>query len=249
MNIFKKILHTLYSFVSAFARTIRDSSIHVRTVALLLVCAIGVGVFLYGNRATDQTFSTDYAIYADIAAQADNAAYVPGAQSNPVRVALDQALTQILEGTISDSERLTLANEGLTLVQQSEDQIGDISSTSAKVDVAIAKMQVDVLNGFAPSAKVAQIIALAKERQSITSDIRAYSYKADFETSQIFTTIVADKGELTDAYITELNAEIPDVETEFDKRSDLYDQLFTTAQQIGDLYASVSGLPPPTTGS
>ncbi len=249
MKILKKALHPLYSFLVGIPGAIRRASIHVKVAIVLLVCAAVVGGFIYANRQTDHTFAKDYAAYANIAAQGDNAAYIPGAENNPVRVAIEQALTQILQGQVTDAARLTLSTEGLSLLQQSEAQIGDISSTSAQVDVAIAKMQVDVLNGFAPSAQVAQIIALAKDRESTISDIRAYSYKSDFETEQIFNTIITDKGVLTQAYIVQLNDEIPQVESEFDARSALYTQLQNTAQQIADDYAAVAGLPIPTSGS
>ena len=220
-------------------------SIHLKVAAFLLACAL-IAVWAYfATRQTDHTFSDDYVIYAAKAAAADNAAYIPGASDNPVRVALDQVLTQILEGRVTDPERLALATQGLSLLTQSEAQIGDISSSSAKVDAAIAKMQLDELNGFAPSAEVGEIIGLAKDRQSTISDIRAYSYHADFEIEQIFNTVVQDKGVLTDDYIVSLNNEIPAVETEFDHRTALYAELQATAEKIDADYHSLIGAPIP----
>ena len=137
----------------------------------------------------------------------------------------------------SAPKRLAFATQGLVDLKDSESQIGDISSTTDKVDAEIAKMQVDTLDNVAPSDKARSIIALAKTRSSTISDIRAYSYRTDFEISQIFSTIIADNGVLTNAYIISLNNEIPAVETEFDQRSNLYLELQNTAQQIADTYA------------
>lgn len=108
------------------------------------------------------------------------------------------------------------------------------------VDAQIAKMQVNTLDNAAPNDRARSIIALAKTRSSIVADIRAYSYRTDFEISEIFNTIIADKGVLTNAYVISLNDEIPAVETEFDQRSNLYLELQSTAQKIADTYAGTS---------
>jgi len=220
------------------ARYLRTSSVHVRALLVVCFCALCFGVYLLLSQQADQSFDLDYAAYEKVALADDNAAYIPGAQSNPVRVALDQTLTQVLDQHASNTARLTNATQGLAILTQSESQIADISSTTAAVDTLIAKMQVDMLRSAIPSDKGHAILELAKQRSSIISDIRAYSYRTDLEIQEIFTTIIAAHGALSDSYIISLNAEIPDVEKEFDKRSDLYLQLQSTADSIESTYAS-----------
>jgi hypothetical protein len=243
----KKILHTIHSFFRRLAAYVRGSSVHARALSVIIVCALIVGAFMFVTQQSGKAFDAEYAVYDTLAAQADNAAYIPGAQTNPVRVALDQDLTEVLDQTIDAQKRLAFADQGLIDLKDSESQIDDISSTTDEVDAQIAKMQVNTLDNAAPDDRARSIIALAKQRSSIIADIRAYSYRTDFEISQIFNTIIADKGVLTNAYVISLNNEIPAVETEFDQRSNLYLELQNTAQQIADTYTGTS--PPAPVGT
>jgi hypothetical protein len=101
-------------------------------------------------------------------------------------------------------------------------------------------MQVQALASLASSDQARQIIALAKSRASIISDIRAYSYRTDFDINTIFTRLVADRGALTDQYVLDLNSQIPAVEASFNKRSDLYTELQNTSDSIASIYSSLS---------
>jgi len=239
----KKTLHTIYVLFHRTITAARRSSVHVRALSIVIVCGMVVGAFIYMTHRSESAFDVEYAAYTDLASQADNAAYIPGAETNPVRVALDQDLTEVLDQSNSVARRLAFADQGLVDLKDSEAQIDTISSTTDKVDVQVAKMQVNTLDNAAPNDKARSIIVLAKKRSSIISDIRAYSYRTDFEISQIFNTIIADKGALTSSYIISLNNEIPAVGAEFDQRSNLYRELQNTAQQIADTYA---GTPLPT---
>ena len=220
---------------------IRTSSLNARVATFLGFCVIGIGIYLYATHQSDQTFAQEYASYTELAAQDDNAAYIPGAQVNPVRIELDQNLTQMLTGHITDTQRLALAQQGLGFLNDSKGQIDSITTIDDKVKAQVAKMQVNLLSNFASDDNARQIIVLAKERSSIISDIRAYSYRTDFELSQIFNTIIKDKGALTPTYTIELNNEIPTVQKEFDQRSSLYEELQTTSQQISAAYTALTG--------
>jgi hypothetical protein len=250
MNTFNNILLNIFSGLiasfGAVVRIIRGSSIHVRVIALLLLIGACTALYIYSTHQSDKTFDIEYAQYAALAAQADNAAYIPGAQGNPVRVELDQTLTQVLDQSTPAAARLKLAGDGLGFLNEAESQIADISSTTAKVDVQVAKMQVDALSAVSSSDKARAILALVKTRSSIISDIRAYSYRTDLEISQIFQHLIDAKGALTSAYIIQLNNEIPAVETEFNKRSNLYTDLQNIAQQIDNTYNGTGG---PASGS
>jgi hypothetical protein len=240
----KKLLHLIHSFFRRIFASARRSSVHVHALSIIVICGVIIGAFIFATRQSDKTFDTEYAVYNDLAAQADNSAYIPGAVTNPIRVALDRDLTEVLDQSNAAPKRLAFATQGLADLKYSENQIGDISSTTAKVDAQIAIMQVNNVDNAAPNEKARSIIALAKTRSSIISDIRAYSYRTDFEISQIFSTIITDKGVLTNDYVISLNNEIPTVETEFNQRSNLYTQLQNTAQKIAQTYAGTSPTAP-----
>ena len=234
MNIFKNIL--LISIPGGIVRAVRRTSLNVRVAAFLIFCGLCVAAYIYSTHQSDQTFNLEYAVYANLAGEADNAAFVPGAQTNPVRIALDQDLTRALDQSISAANRLQFATQGLADLKESLSQIDTISSTTAKVDIEIAKMQVAALGDVSSSDRGRQIISLAKQRSSIISDIRAYSYHTDSEIQQIFQHLVDSQGVLANDYVISLNNEIPTVETEFDKRTALYTQLQNTAQQIDNIF-------------
>ncbi len=236
----KKSLHIITKVFSRIVTRAGKTSVHIWALAIVLVCAFFIALYLYANWQSNKTFDAEYAVYNTFAGQTDNTAYIPGAQTNPVRIALDQDLTLVLNQSVTAPLRLKAAAQGLVDLKNSESQIEAISSTTDKVDAQIAKMQIDSLKNPASSNRARSIIALAKDRSSIISNIRAYSYRSDFEIGQIFNTIITDKGVLTSAYVASLNGEIPQVETEFDQRSNLYAELQTTAQKIATIYAGTS---------
>ena len=233
MNI---ITHTIRSILT----TLRSLSLHVRVALFLILCALGVGTYWYSSRQYDLRFFQEYAIYAPLAETQDTAAYTPGSPTNPLRIQMNQVLTQVLLRQTTAADRLALATHGLELIKDSEKQIDAITAVGDKVDTEIAKMQVQALSSLASSDQARQIIALAKTRASIISDIRAYSYRTDFDINTIFTRVVADHGVLTDQYVIDLNNQIPAVEASFNKRSDLYTELQSTSDNIATIYNMLS---------
>ena len=205
---------------------------NIRLAAAIIACVLVLGLLAYLVHRSPSRFAASYTAYSVLAQKQQDAAFVPGAPNNPVRQQLSQFLTQILAKQTSAKERLKLATQGLSSLGDSEKQINEIGTTGEKVDSAIAKMQVDSLGDISSSDISRQIVALAKQRSSIISDIRGYSYRADFEIDKIFRRIIADGGKLTDAYVIELNDEVPAVEAQFNKRSDLYNQLQAVSGQI-----------------
>jgi hypothetical protein len=93
-------------------------------------------------------------------------------------------------------------------------------------------MQIDSLKDFSTSGQTREIIDLAKQRSSIVEDIRGLSYRANFETQNIFKRIIADNGRLADSYVSELNNDLPVLETQFDHRSSLYQNLQSVSNEI-----------------
>lgn len=212
---------------------------HVLPIAVLLIAGAIFGGYHLLSRGAAAAFAELYGQYAAMAERVDNAAYVPGAQNNPVRQQLNAVLQEVLFERTSPERRLLLADIGLQLLEQSREQLDLLSGEKDVVDAQVAKMQVAVLNSPTMSDSAKSLVAYAKERSAIVSDIRAYSFKANFEMQQIFDRIREDSGKLTPAHIAQLNSEVPKVEREFDKRAALYRALEEVSARMEDTYAAI----------
>ncbi len=227
-------MNTIKFITQTIIATIRSGSSlalpRVRMYLALSVVAIVCGALIYMIHLSSAQFARDYEVYAFLAKTQQNDAFIPGAPNNPVREQLNRILSDVLTKKMSAAERLALVKGGQASLDEADAQIDQITISTEAADTAIAKMQVDTLRAFSISQTARELIALAKKRSATISDIRAYSYRADFEIRQIFDRIIADDGRLSDAYIKELNAAIPEMESQFDKRSGLYNEL----QKIGE---------------
>ncbi len=190
-----------------------------------VIVAVTVAV-LYALHSSND-FQKAYKTYNTLAKKHVEAAYIPGVPDNPVRQKLNGILSQVLARPMSPKERLSLAEQGLAALKEGEKQIDDIGTIGEKVQTAITYMEEknNSLGVLFSKSQGTRVITLAKEEFGIVADIRGLSYRANFHTAEIFNRIVLDKGELTKAYSSELNSQIPAVEEQFNKRSALYEQL------------------------
>jgi len=204
--------------------------------ALAGLCAVlaigGFGFYRY-DRASQ--FSDSYAAYAVLAAAHGNAAFIPTVDDNPLRQELNRVLVEVLAGEISDSRRLELAQRGLLLLDEAEKQIDTIGERGEAAQTAIVVME-DSASGRGRT----DIVALARERISIISDIRGLSYRANFYTAEIFNRVIRDGGKLTAAHTKELNDQTPVVEEQFDLRANLYTELESTNFRMEKKVAELS---------
>jgi hypothetical protein len=228
MNIIKYITIRLAGIFSG----IRTLSPRARMYVFLGIVGLGFASILFLIHLSSSRFARDYEVYAFLAKTHQDKAYIPGAPNNPVRIELNQVLSDVLGTPMSTKDRLASSKKGLLLVEELDKQIEDISKAGDAADIAIAKMQIDMLDAFSISQRARELVALAKKRAAIISDIRAYSYRADFEVEKIFNHIIADGGRLRDAYILELNAAIPALEVQFDSRQNLYNDLQAIDREI-----------------
>ncbi len=200
-------------------------------LGVLLV--LGCGAYIY-YRATQ--FAKSYDAYAARAAVHGNAALIPAVKDNPLRKELNQTLGRALSDTsISNTERLALAQRGLSMLDSMELQIDAIGEAGESMEGAIMRME-----AYALWATRADIVAAARERFGIIADIRGLSYRANFHTAEIFKRIIKDEGKLTDAHVRELNDQIPVVEQEFDRRTNLYRDLESANARIEKLQGELS---------
>lgn len=223
----KKLLKTVQQFLTSLLASQRP-----RVYLVVIAVFVCLGIFAYTTIRSTSQFTDDYAEYAALAKLHQDAAFLLGAPNNPVRQKLNRILSDVLSAPINPAARLALAREGLVLTAETEKQLEAVSKAGEEVDASIAKMQVTMLNSLTSSQHVKEVIALAKRRSEIISDIRAYSYRADFELRRIFDRIIAEGGKLPDSYIVELNTAIPELEEQFNKRSSLYAELQRTGEEM-----------------
>lgn len=212
--------------------------------AALLIIVGAVWYYQYMQRIYANQ-SEQYASYLTVAKVYEQTAYVPGSSENPVRQELNKILSQVLAKKMTDAERLALAHKGKTLLKESEQQINAIGEASIADDAAIEKMEhaAHVSYGFSTGGnRMTEIISLARKRSAIIADIRGLSYRANYETQKIFDRIIADKGALTKAHILALNDQIPEVEKQYNERSNLYVELQDTSSLIEQKFVDMGGI-------
>ena len=221
--------------------------LHTKKIRVLLIVIAVVCLLFWYFYYTTGRFISAYSSYAALSLDDENVVNVPAQPDNPVRREMNQMLAEVLSGNLSPAGRLQKAQRGLDLAHQSEHILDPIQDRGGDVDQAIDGMQksANTLSRFSSFGREEKIVALAKRRADIVSDIRALTIRANFETGKIFQHVIDDKGKLSDAYVTELNAEIPDVEAQFNRRSGLYAELGEVSDSIVKEYLSLSvfGLP------
>jgi len=195
-------------------------------IVVVVLAIVGGALWWYTNDSLSK-FIAAYDSYEVLAGVQQNAAYVPGATNNPVRDQLNADLGQVLGDKTPAKERLARAAEGLELLKQLNTQVDAINTTGEPVAGAIAAFEAEARNpgNILHRSVMADLVSNAKVQMATIQTIRGLSYKANFETIQIFNRIIAEKGQLTDKYKIELNNDIPAVEEEFNNRQNAYADL------------------------
>ncbi len=189
-------------------------------VSVLIVLAL-LGFHWYVLRQ----FSIAYDEYLLAAAQHDEVASIPALPENPLRRDLNQALADVLTETTSPVDRVARAEEGLTLLVLANGAIDAIGEVGEDTMEAVIRMEeTRSLASFAPTLQ-STLIEHARRRLDIIADIRGLSYRANHHTQEIFERVIEEKGELTNAHAREIDRLIPDVEEQFNRRSNLYAEL------------------------
>lgn len=185
--------------------------------AALLLGAASTFVFFMPHSTEDALASYQEAIVAH-----ENAAFFVATEANPVRTELNQVLSQVLDETTPASDRIVLSERGVALLDAAEVQIDRLGDTRDALEGVLSSMEGQ---GVLLSLEERDLVHLAREEIRIIADIRGLSYRSNYYTKDIFTKLIKEGGELTDAYIIELNEQIPKVEEQFNARSNLYYEL------------------------
>lgn len=193
--------------------------------ATVSIFAVALVAYLFLRSSAE--LSNVYADYNRSGKSYSDAAFLVGSNNNPLRIELNQVLAEVLGKTMTPAERLERVRRGRELLGESQKQIdaigdnGEVSSSSIELLDSTSR---GIANLYArPNA--AKVVELSKARGAMIADIRGLSYKTNYYISQIFDRIDNDGGELTQEHIRELNARIPELEAEFDRRSNLYTDL------------------------
>lgn len=167
----------------------------------------------------------------------EEAAYKPGAEENPVRQQVNMLLSQVIQAPMSPQERIIKAQEGITRLNDVEEQIDDIKTRGDSVGPLLETLekQSHSPGNVQHRTQIASLITLAKRQAQIIGDIRGLSYRADYYTTEVFERIIDDQGEMTDAHKLYLNGQIPQLEEQFNKRTNLYTELESNRGKMDEL--------------
>lgn len=208
-------------------------------VGIILITIVIAGALIV-NRSR-ASFEETYVAYAALVGEYTNAAYLPAAGNNPVRDRVNRLLVEVLAKDFAQADRLASAKEGLQRLEEIEAQIDVMGSTGEQVTAAIDAMEksAHAVGNIPARGKMSSIVELARTQVSIVSDIRGLSYRANFETAEIFQRVIDDGGVLADSFIIELNNKLPEIEKDFDARTNLYSELTSIGERIQQTHAEL----------
>lgn len=209
---------------------------------LVLIIALLLAAYGWHWYSLSQ-FEKAYTEYAEVAAKHDEVAAIPVLPDNPLRRDLNRALANVLSPEASESERLKSSEEGRALLVLAEGTIDAVGEVGEDAMAAILEMEArSGAFGLLNAAGTADsLIELAHRRHSIIADIRGLSYRANHHTKEIFDRIIADGGKLTPEHARALDRLLPDVEEQFNRRSNLYDELESVRGEIAGEFREFEG--------
>lgn len=210
----------------------------------LLGVLVIIALVAYAWYASARSLVHDARAYSDAYGAYSDAAFLPGAAGNPVREAANRALAQVLTGTLSPAERLERSRDGRALLSEIEKEIDAIPEARARAEAAQASLLRHrySLAGLWYLRSLSAVGGVAERQALAIDDIRGLSYGANYHTDKIFARLLEDGGVLDDAFVITLNAEIPQVEEQFNRRTNLYAELQQIDYEMATLLAGM-GVP------
>lgn len=173
-----------------------------------------------------------------------NFAYAPAAEENPVRNELNRVLSEVLARPMSEGERIELAKRGLDMLRGMELQIDRIGTSGEETEIQLnrAEWAGYKFGNIFIREKVREVFLHAREEVALIADIRGLSYRANFHTEQILKRVVEDRGALTAEHVSALNRELPQVEIQFNERTNLYATLQSEHLRTEKEFKSIRGV-------
>ncbi len=187
------------------------------------VVAVGIGMVLYVTVLAPRDLAA-LESYSRVGDAHEDAAFLVGMAENPVRFELDRVLADVLMRPMEDAERRSLAVRGKELLKVLETQIDAIGVKEEESARALDVLSSSPL-ALSDITNVGEVVRLGTIRAQLIADIRGLSYRANYHTAQIFDRILAEEGALSAEHVASLNDDLPQVEEQFDRRSNLYVEL------------------------
>lgn len=225
-----------------FLRLTNSLRLHKTTSTIGGVVVVCVLVIIWIiSRSSYRQFVADYNAYQWVDQELVIDAFEPGAPNNEARNELNRLLAAVLTGTIKPAPRAQLALHGKEILIGLQAEIDKIGLDKDKVDPTISALDADAhaVGNIASRARMQEIVDLAKKQSAAIGDIRGLSYRANYQITAIFDRIIADQGALSPAFVTQLNSDIPDMEAQFNRRTNLYKDLQDTNNSMEIAYKSL----------
>ncbi len=195
---------------------------------ILCISAGVIVVGLYGYHVYGLVaYTRAYGAYATAADRHTEAALIPAVAENPLRLDLNQALSDVLNTSLTPAHRIERAEAGLALLILAEGRIDAIGEVGKDVTDAIADL--DHASGhwglvyLRPTLR--SLTEDARKRFEMVADVRGLSYRANHHTKEIFDRVITDNGTLTPEHASDLDRMLPALEEQFDRRSNLYEDI------------------------
>lgn len=210
------------------------------TAIILIVVLLVAGVLSY-TYWSGTRLSSQYEAFIAAELRFEDAAYKPGAEANPIRQQVNLLLAEVLQVEMTTTERLEKSRQGIAHLNDMETQIDGIKDEGDKVMPLRADLEKAASSpgNISKRSSILEVVTLAKRQAEIIADIRGLSYRTDYYTTEVFERVIDDQGLMTDEHKQYLNDIIPQLEEQFNKRTNLYAELTKNAARMkqiaGDL--------------
>lgn len=192
----------------------------------------GTFVWMYyggfdGEQKEAVAFINTYGDYVEIAEHVEMLVHLPGTEGNVDRAELLTLLESILTKTMEPTQRDTLARLAFANVDTLKKEIDTAQIEQAKLYEVLQDLDTAsrVFSSIDLHTRASEIVALARKRTEIAARITSVLSESNEQAQVIITRILADKGELTQEHITDINDTTDEAEKRFQTLEGLYNDL------------------------
>jgi len=208
-----------------------------RTILLtVLLSALlgGGGVYVwkyYGGFSNEQqaalAFIDAYSAYTEVAERVESLVHLPGTEGNSDRSQLLTLLNAILTDDMENGRREELARVAFNNLTALKNEVDGAQTAQASLYVELQRLDAAArsFTSVAKRAEAEAIVSNARTCAELSARITSVLSEMNEQTYAIITRILEDKGDLTPAHVTEINAATAAAETRFDLLKGLYADL------------------------
>lgn len=220
-----------------------------RQIILVLVIALlcgGGGAFawkFYGGFKGEQpeavAFIDVYSVYAVEAEKVEKYVYLPSIEGNINRSELYTLLDSILTKKMEPERRESLARLAFANLDALKKEIETAQSGQAKIYAMLQDLDnaSKVFTSIDLRKQTERIVTEARKRAELSARITSILSEINEQTYAIITRILAEKGDLSDAHITEINSITAEAEKRFMSLEGLYTELENKKIELERLFS------------